>query len=250
MFDGVARRSEADWTRTPNGAVAASQLRGRQSQSSSADDVIKAEEEPAGDAWSHRSVRACERCEAGDQVWHQRKLGRRTRQSTPILERVVSHVTITDPHHFLLGPRLEVLKERSGRGPAYVVVALPDGRRRGVRIASTDLAETSIASRPNAADLPRISVRTLIPLMQHLGASLNLLDEKVIRDAPPTASRSRCVSTPADVGKSTRPSDGRHSAPVAESVDRDANPDRSNPRHTAAANASGSRRARKGTGSC
>jgi hypothetical protein len=39
---------------------------------------------------------------------------------------------------------LEVLKERSGRGPAYVVVALPDGRRRAVRIASTNLAETSM----------------------------------------------------------------------------------------------------------
>jgi hypothetical protein len=86
-------------------------------------------------------------------------------------------------------------------------------------------------------------------LMQHLSASLGLLDEKVIRDDPPTASRSRCVSTPADVGKSTRPS-GRHSAPVAESVDRDANPDRSNPRDAAAANASGSWHARKGTGSC
>lgn len=47
----------------------------------------------------------------------------------------MSHVTITDPHHFLFGHRLEVLKERSGRGPAYVVVALPDGRPRGVRIA-------------------------------------------------------------------------------------------------------------------
>ena len=161
----------------------------------------------------------------------------------------MSHVTITDPHHFLFGHRLEVLKERSGRGPAYVVVALPDGRRRGVRIASTDLTETSIAFRPNAADLPRISVRTLIPLMQHLSASLSLLDEKVIRDDPPTASRSRCVSTPADVGNSTWPS-GRHSAPVAESVDHDANPDRSNPRRAAAANASGSRHARKETGSC
>ncbi|WP_247554049.1 hypothetical protein, partial [Bradyrhizobium sp. 138] len=173
----------------------------------------------------------------------------RTRQSTPILERVVSHVTITDPHHFLFGHRLEVLKERSGRGPAYVVVALPDGRPRAVRIASTDLVET-ITSGPNAADLRRISARTLIPLMQHLSASLSLLDEKVIRDDPPTASRSRCVSTHADVGKSTRPSDGRHSVPVAESVDRDANPDRSNPRHAAAADASGSRHARKGTGSC
>jgi len=76
-----------------------------------------------------------------------------------------------------------VLKERSGRGPAYVVVALPDGRRRAVRIASTDLAETAITS-PDAADLPRVSARTLIPLMQHLSASLSLLDEKVIRDGP------------------------------------------------------------------
>jgi hypothetical protein len=162
----------------------------------------------------------------------------------------VSHVTITDPHHFLFGHRLEVLNERSGRGPAYVVVALPDGRPRAVRIASTDLAETPITSRPNAADLLRVSARTLIPLMQHLSASLSLLDEKVIRDDLPTASRSRCVSTPADVGKSTRPSDGRHSAPVAESVDRDANPDCSNDRRADATNASGSRHARKGTGSC
>ncbi|MGY3341309.1 MULTISPECIES: hypothetical protein [unclassified Bradyrhizobium] len=161
----------------------------------------------------------------------------------------MSHITITDPHHFLFGQRLEVLKERSGRGPAYVVVALPDGRRRGVRIASTDLAET-ITSRPNAADLPRISTRTLIPLMQHLSASLSLLDEKVIRDDPPTAPRSRCVSTPANVGKSTQPSDGRHSTPVAESVDRDANPDCSNDRRADAANASDPRHARKGTGSC
>lgn len=143
----------------------------------------------------------------------------------PSIERVVSHVTITDPHHFPFGHRLGVLKERSGRGPAYVVVALPDGRPRAVRIASTDLAETPITSRPDAAELPRISARTLIPLMQHLSASLSLLDEKVIRDDPPTASRSRCASTPADVGKSARASDGRHSPPVAESVDRDANPD-------------------------
>ena len=103
-----------------------------------------------------------------------------------------SHVTITDPHHFLFGHRLEVLKERSGRGPAYVVVALLDGRPRAVRIASTDLAAT-IASGLAAADLPRISARTLIPLMHHLSASLSLLDETVIRDDPPTALRSRCV---------------------------------------------------------
>src|ERR1700756_3628708 len=199
---------------------------------------------------SRRSSRRWWRGERGDRSRRGSWRGHRTRQSTPILERVVSHVTITDPHHFLFGHRLEVLKEQSGRGPAYVVVALPDGRRRAVRIASTDLAETPITSRPNAADLPRISVRTLIPLMQHLSANLSLLDEKVIRDDPPTASRSRCVSTPADVSKSTRPSDGWYSTPVAESVDRDANPDCSNDRRADAANASDPRHARKGTGSC
>ena len=175
---------------------------------------------------------------------------RRTRQNATILGRIVSHVTITDPHHFLFGNRLPVLTGRSGRGPAYVVVELPDGRRRSVRIASTDAAEATLTSSPKGPDLPRISVRTLIPLMQHLSASLSLLDEKVIRDDPPTVSRSRCVSTPADVSKSTRPSDGWHSAPVAESVDRDANPDCSNDRRADAANASDSRHARKGTGSC
>ncbi len=55
-----------------------------------------------------------------------------------------------------------MLKERSGRGPAYVVVALPDGRRRAGRIASTDIAETLITSSPTAADLPCISARKLI----------------------------------------------------------------------------------------
>lgn len=38
------------------------------------------------------------------------------------------------------------------------------------------------------------------------------------------APRPRCVSPPANVGKSTRPSGGRYSAPVAVSVDRDAKP--------------------------
>jgi len=75
MFDGVARRIEPDRTRTPNSAVAAGQLGELQSRSSSADDVIKAAQQRTGDAWSHSSVRVCGRCEAGDQVWYQRKLG-------------------------------------------------------------------------------------------------------------------------------------------------------------------------------
>jgi hypothetical protein len=175
---------------------------------------------------------------------------RRTRQSATILGRVVSHLTITDPHHFLFGHRLSVVPERSARGSAYVVVALPDGRRRSVRIASTNLVEAPTMPGPDIPSLPRISARTLIPLMQHLSANLSLLDEKVIRDGPPTPFRSRCVSTAADFGKPTRPSGGRRSAPVAESVDRDANADCSNPRRADTASASDTRYARNGGGSC
>ncbi len=162
----------------------------------------------------------------------------------------MSHVTITDPHHFLFGHRLSVVPERSARGPTYVVVALPDGRRRSVRIASTNLAEAPPRLGPDIPSLPRISARTLIPLMQHLSANLSLLDEKVIRDGPPTSSRSRCVSTAANFGKPTRPSGGGRSAPMAESVDPDANADCSNPRLADTASASDTRRARKGGGSC
>ena len=115
--------------------------------------------------------------------------------------RLVSHVTITDPHHFLFGSRLPVLPGRSGRGPAYLVLELPDGRRRSVRIASTDFAQATSTTQFKATpNLPRISARMLIPLMQHLSASLDLLDEEVIRNGPSIASRSRCVSTPAEFG--------------------------------------------------
>src|SRR5262245_60280911 len=44
----------------------------------------------------------------------------RTLQNAPVIDRVVSYVTITDPRHSLFGQRLVVLAERSGRGPGYV----------------------------------------------------------------------------------------------------------------------------------
>ena len=197
-----------------------------------------------------RRVRCGGHCERAGPRWRRHRSDRRIRQSATILGRVVSHLTITDPHHFLFGHRLSVVPERSARGSAYVVVALPDGRRRSVRIASTNLAEAPTMPGPDIPSLPRISARTLIPLMQHLSANLSLLDEKVIRDGPPTPFRSRCVSTAADFGKPTRPSGGRRSAPVAESVDRDANADCSNPRRADTASASDTRHARNGGGSC
>ena len=168
---------------------------------------------------------------------------------------LVSHVTITDPHHFLFGQRLAVARGRSGRGPAYVVVELADGRKRSVRIAATDLVPPADTPSAPGPQLPRISVRTLIPLARHLNRILNLLIEEVIRDEPssPSAS-SRCVST-ANPAFATSPSRqdqpvcGVSSASVVGSVARDANPDRSDTGEAVATDAAYGH-AGKGGGPC
>ena len=131
-------------------------------------------------ACSPRLDRSGGRYGSGGRGQRRRRWGHRTPLNPTILDRTVTHITVTDPQHCLCGKRLTVLRERSGRGSAYLVVALPDGRKRSIRIASTDLASTVTTS--GAPDLPRISVRTLIPLMQHLSANLALLAEEVIRD--------------------------------------------------------------------
>src|ERR1700682_961572 len=175
--------------------------------------------------------------------WHHR-----TPRNPTILDRTVTHITVTDPQHCLCGKRLTVLRERSGRGSAYLVVALPDGRKRSIRIASTDLASTVTVS--GAPDLPRISVRTLIPLVQHLSANLALLAEEVIRDGSSSPSASRCVSTTADTHRRIPPAADGASAPLAEPLRRDANADRPNACGADEANTAAPRRARKGDWSC
>src|SRR5271170_6423204 len=139
-------------------------------------------------------------------------LGHRTPLNPTIIDRTITHVTITDTQHCLFGKRLAVFRERSGRGPAYLVVELPDGRKRSIRITSTDFAGTVITSgaTPN---LPRISVRTLIPLVQHLNANLALLAKEVIRDGSSSPSTSRCVSTTVDACRLIGPASDGTSAP-------------------------------------
>jgi hypothetical protein len=172
----------------------------------------------------------------------------RTPLNPTILDRTITHVTITDPQHCLFGKRLAVIRERSGRGPTYVVVELPDGRKRPIRIASTDLAATVITS-GTAPYLPRISVRTLIPLVQHLSANLALLAEEVIRDDPTRASGSGCVSTTAS--SMPLPAVGKKSpAPMAEPAGRHAKAGGAGRRRVDPPNAGCRRRSRKGDGPC
>jgi hypothetical protein len=162
----------------------------------------------------------------------------------------VSHVTITDPHHFLFGQRLSVVRGRSGRGPAYVVVELADGRKRSVRIAATDLVPAGDTPGASGSKLPRISVRTLIPLARHLNRILNLLTEEVIRDGNSSPSASRCVSTAVDTSRLVPPACNGTSAPVVEPVGRDANADCPNACGADEADATTPPRTRKGDRSC
>ena len=159
----------------------------------------------------------------------------------------MSHVTITDPRHSLFGQRLVVLGERSGRGPGYVAVELPGGRRRSVRKTATDLV---VPSQPVGSNLPRVSIRTLMPLAWHVNRILNLLTEEVIRDgpAPPSAS-SRYVST-AEPGYQEQPPSGGKSTSLAGPVTRDANTDRPDTGRPFAPDAAGGRPAGDGDAPC
>jgi hypothetical protein len=110
---------------------------------------------------------------------------------------LVFDITVTDPHHALSGQQLPLVSLRSARGPAYIVVALPDGRRRSLRRSSTDLAAPAGAA-PIASVILlrhgfRISVGTLLPLARHIVARLADPVEEVTRDdhSPPIAASSQ-----------------------------------------------------------
>jgi hypothetical protein len=129
----------------------------------------------------------------------------------------VSHVTVTDPHHALWGQRLPLVSLHSARGPAYVVIALPDGRRRSLRRALTDLAGAAAASpATSSCDGPCVSVGTLLPLARHIVARLALAVEEVTCD-----DHAPSVAAPAP-GCAVRIA---AAAALAEPAERDANTD-------------------------
>lgn len=106
---------------------------------------------------------------------------------------MVSHLTVIDPRHGLSGQRLELVSSHSARGPAFVVVRLPDGRRRSIRRSVTDLAEASPEEQGASKSLARINGRTLLTLLHHLNSTLTSRVEEVIRDEHSVESVPRCV---------------------------------------------------------
>ena len=111
------------------------------------------------------------RGEAGDPRGPWRPRRPRVAQDAPELDRVVSVVTICAKRHALFGLTLPVVSTRSGRGPRFVVVQLPDGRTRSLLRSITDLEmEHSSAGQDSPEQSLRVSVRTLLPLARLLAA--------------------------------------------------------------------------------
>jgi hypothetical protein len=92
----------------------------------------------------------------------------------------VSRVAIIDPQHPLYGQRFELSPSASGHRPGWVSIALTDGRRRWVPRVATDLdaARESLSSH----GLPRVSVRTLLPLVRYVHTLLS--NSKLPNDSP------------------------------------------------------------------
>lgn len=105
-------------------------------------------------------------------------------QATPVSDRLVREVTVTDRRHSLYGQCLEVSVGGSSRGPDWVTVLLPDGRRRHIRRAATNLARAPEEQPTADLDGARISVRTLLPLAQCLRALLKISGEDVTDGQP------------------------------------------------------------------
>jgi len=197
-----------------------------------------------------RRVRCGGRCGRDGPRSRRRRWDQRTLENAPILDRVVSQITITDPHHFLFGHRVAVLGERSGRGPSYVVVELSDGRKRSVPLAATDLGQSASALNPTGPGLARISVRTLIPLAQYLNRILTLLPEEVIRDeSASTCALPQCVSHP-DRGGQNQPASGLAGESVAGAVAGDTGAASSDAGKPIAADAAGGCSGRNGDCPC
>ncbi|MER8716677.1 hypothetical protein NKH29_32095 [Mesorhizobium sp. M1295] len=126
------------------------------------------------------------------------------------------------------------MSSRSARGPAFVVVRLPDGRRRSIRRSVTDLAAASPEEHDASKPLARINVRTLLTLMHHLNSTLASPIEEVIRDEHTVESVPRSVP---DSHRTSEPRPDDTPEPLAQLAGGDAEADRAEPRATSLADA-------------
>jgi len=116
---------------------------------------------------------ACVRCRQGGRARHRQLWDRRASWNATTLDRRVAQVRVVDPHHPLYGKCFPISDRRSGRGPRLIVIRLPDGRERGISrsaTAPTSGSDDLVAAAPSRQ--VHISVRTLLPLANHVRAVL------------------------------------------------------------------------------
>jgi hypothetical protein len=168
------------------------------------------------DALRRRATRCGRRCESVGPGSHRRKWDRRTYGDATALDRRVSRVRVIDPHHPLYGECYPVSDRRSGRGPGLITVRLPDGRERWIPRSATAPAWVSNGEPATASRPVHISVRTLLPLANHVRAVL------ASRDADLEGDGGRDLKQPAagrggEAGHAARPvvaASGRDAAPI------------------------------------
>jgi hypothetical protein len=97
---------------------------------------------------------------------------RRTCRDTTAVDRRVAQIRVVDPHHPLYGGCFPVSNRRSGRGRGVIVIRLPDGRERGISRSATAPLSPSKGRETAASREAHISVRTLLPLANHVRAVL------------------------------------------------------------------------------
>ena len=114
-------------------------------------------------------------------------------------------MTVTDPRHPLVGQRLTVLSLLCARGPRFIAVALPDGRRRLIRRAATDLERPACATE---LPVPRVSARTLLPLarlVRSVLAASSAEPADAVPSPPDPASTPAPSTAPKGHGRRSRP---------------------------------------------
>jgi hypothetical protein len=175
---------------------------------------------PLGSIWSvgvsdsRRRDRCDGRYEQDGRGWRRHKSGPRTRCNATVSERLPPIVRIVDVTHPLYGQQLEVSASGPSRRIGWVGVLLRDGRHRWIPQKATDLEEAACGVRPNR-DLPRVSVRTLLPLAQYVRARLSAAGAGVDETSGLTANpavRTGIVGSAADLGPEIVADDDAESA--------------------------------------
>ena len=146
----------------------------------------------------------------------------RSHQNTPIVDRLVSRVTITDPSHPLFKRTFPVIRiPRHCCATPVVIVELPNGEHRRIPCSATDLQGPISSQVP----LAPISVRTLLPLANRVRRLLGVAEERPDEnpdqfaastdDSTPPTSAADMASPTAPAATATGPAPSRTAATSA-----------------------------------